>query len=529
MASTILTKEQMVQIMGQDEYNAMIKETDKLIVERKLTADYAKSKIPDIQDAEKAYLGLLESFKADNPSLKMSLYQEGKFAQALLQDGYDSNLIKQAIVAHSPLANEPGKFSMGYANNVITKSEAVIDRINTIKNWVETPNSANVITEKQLIENDYIILAQQHLQEPANKITPAVDIEIAGKLLHKWEEIENVGHAIQEVSPVAQEAGRNPEGYEKFIKMRLQERQQKHDDRLKNLEAKYEKTAHEYIRQIETWEKANPDYDFESYQDGRIAMDMLQKGHERENVQRALSEISPVAAKLNEERGVEANKYGASVAFHAAEEIKRLHELSSLPEPDGKSLSDYLRDNEAGSSAEKAYLYALKHYTDKYPGEKLNLSTDIQVAKSIAPQFSQEEIQKAVLEKSPIAIQTGRYTERYVEHVTSKAMQLHEYSRRTEKIREFVPDNRFKHRPSQEYLRQAKALQNKGVPTDKRDETIAKAMLAKDFSSTTVAKTVAKYSPQFVKKEDLLTVKNLVKEIAKSPEIKKTLAHQISR
>lgn len=102
-----------------------------------------------------------------------------------------------------------------------------------------------------------------------------------------------------------------------------------------------------------------------------------------------------------------------------------------------------------------------------------------------------------------------------------KLSQEKEYSMRLQKIQEFAPDKRLQRTHSQEYLKQAKILHEKNYPVDKRDEVIAKSMLAKGIGKNAVIRAIAKHSPQYTAREGQMAVRKLVKEIAQSPEIKR--------
>ena len=102
---------------------------------------------------------------------------------------------------------------------------------------------------------------------------------------------------------------------------------------------------------------------------------------------------------------------------------------------------------------------------------------------------------------------------------------------RQEKIRDFIPIKSLQSLPSQEYLQQAKSLYAKGHTPEKADEIITKSMLSKGFSNKAVAQALTKNSPQFAVKRGQLAATALVRDLARTPEVKRamSIAQNLSR
>lgn len=390
------------------------------------------------------YRLLLDKHLREYPTTPFTEYEEGMLAKSLLNDGHAPEAVIEAIVLHSPLANQPGKFANGYAASIVRKSQKSLDAISLIQQVVQDFNIPSEVSLEEMrhsavaearralpqIENprtlphfeavEYRIHAKV-LLDKNEKLNAAFDTKIAKQLLQAQWNIEAVKKAMLTASPIAKEAGRNPDNYVSFILKKAVERQAREEQQQLERENTYDDTLLEYLRQAEAARAAYPNQEFGNFQDGQIAIDMLKDGYDRVNLQRAIAEISPVAQKLLVEKGLPVESYARSVVYRASENRKRVAVVDKLQPPrQGQSLQDYLASFRP-QNASAAYQLSLKHFRSNYPDGQLNTLVDTQIAKSMLQEYSSAEIEKAIQAASPVAIMPGRYTERYAGKVLTEA------------------------------------------------------------------------------------------------------------
>lgn len=502
------------------------------------------------EQAIREYLTHYEHFSMENPALKLSDYHEGLIAKKLLRANLSPDDIVEAISTQSPIANQPGKFAYGYASGILQKSINSIEAEDNIKNIdrsIDMAGSLEVIEYRQLAKNQL---------DKEEKINAAFDTKIAAKMLQLGFHEKEVRDAIMEASPIAREAGRNQENYASYITKKAVERKERYVEKLKSIEATYDQTIEEYLARAENVRAAYPDQTYGNFQDGRIAIEMLRQGYFKDNIERAIAEISPVAAKLAHEKELPPERYAKSIVYRATQNIKKMEDIENLPQPQNDiSQVDYLSSVQP-QSAIQAYQYTMKYFMTQNPDANLNTFVDTQITKSLLSQYTKAEVEAAIISASPIAVLPGRNTERYVASVIHQASEQldRQYARihkneqtlktepaanqqvvvndkeiRLNQIKEFNQPVTQRKNAAHEYLRQAQQLDKKGITSVDADSRITKSMLKKGYSQETIAKTLSKYSPEYTGTLDNKPAKAYVKSIANSPSMKKVLAEAYTR
>ncbi len=362
-----------------------------------------------VDQTQKAYQEALASITGE-----LNQYREGKLVEGLLRDGHAVESLKQAIAKNSPLANAEGKLPMGYATHMVNRSSEVLQTLNEVKD-VKTIVDAR---------SAYQMALQKQLDDPTVKLNSSLDSKIAAGLIRNGYSLEEVQSAIASASPIAREAGRSVDNYSKYVVEQAVVRNEKYAAHQNDLVENYPATASEYISRMEKAREAlasSPGKEITSFNDGQIVSDMLKSGCPRDNVIKAVSEISPVAYKLQEEKGVSSDKYARGVVLRVEESIGREEKIDQvgLMPSEGQNVLDYLKVANPASAME-AYLYSAKHYMSHNPEAHHNAFVDAQISHPLLQKYPAEEIQKAVSEMSPAAIQPGRNAENYGEFVVNK-------------------------------------------------------------------------------------------------------------
>lgn len=406
-----------------------------------MTNSIEVGKIFTLDETKEAYQKALDELKSRGSVL--SVYQDGKIVENLFKDGHDSDSIKQAVSELSPIANQPGKFSMGYANNLVDKSRAVLEAVIEINNLdinLQVDKSAKLqdkldallkapglpkgygdptsIPHLEYANAEYRIYAKD-LMNNGQSLNSEFDIKIAGKMLRAGYPADITQRAIIAASPVAQQPIRNPERYAKYAVDKALDLQKKREKRLEEIDANYDKAARSYVDKVQAIQAANPEREYTSYWDGRVVADMFREGTARENIQKAVKELSPLAASLQEEKKVSPERYANRIVYQVLQSIERQH---AAQYKDVTGIEERLKSDPTLVSATEAYQYSLKSYIDK---EAIpNAFVDTQIAKGMLTQeYSQEEIQKALIEASPVAIEPGRTPERYANSIAEQAVE----------------------------------------------------------------------------------------------------------
>lgn len=357
-----------------------------------------------VDETVEAYTRGREAFATEYPTGIFNSYQDGKLIEKLLRAGHDPELLKQVVAEHSTVANQPGKYAIGYAQNAVTKSLEVVKAIQQLQELQDAlpPN----LRDYKQFANELLV------KEAAAKMTASFDIRIAGKMLDAGHTLEQIQEAVSLTSPIAKEPGRHSGNYAKYIIQQAAERQVLYQKRQQKLDANYDKAVSEYLRQAQNIIEANPERELNNYWDGRIAAEMLVKGYEKENVIKAIAEISPAALKLHQDKGLESGIYAKSIVYHALESLKRQEAAYSLPERTPIDASPVLE-----------YQYQLKAILDN--AGTPNQFVDTQIAKAMLVQQIQEnDIINALYEASPVASAPGRISDRYAAMVVQNAKEL---------------------------------------------------------------------------------------------------------
>lgn len=489
-----------------------------------------------LDETKEAYQNLFME-ATQNSVTNLTSYQDGKIAERLVSQGHDDEFIKAAIAELSPIANEQGKFPIGYASHLVESSKEVLAAIAFIKstnNQIDEALAADNIVDsiKRLSEISqnhpgvmaYIVEAQNQMTaNPDIKLNAAFDTGISYKLLKNGHPVDSIKEAIELASPIAKEPGRNPINYAKYIVTKIEEKL----DRLHEFQAKidneYDQTAEAYIKKIQSVQEANPSRVLNNYWDGQISLDLVRSGHEPENIRRVLREISPVAQKLSQEKNVLPEKYANRIVYQFQNVLQR-EDAARFIEP---------KDDLAklGSPIEE-YKHHLKTYLD---GETIpNNFIDTQISKAmLQDKYIAEDIQKAILEASPVAVEPGRTAEHYSQKIIEQAVEQLERQYQITAEREVLKTIESAPRiedlgnaPKTEDLYNAYAKVAISESHDKwspeLDSAIAVNMLKAGIKSSRV-ESALKYSPSLVRKVDTEKVKaarTIVNQVKKNePEL----------
>jgi hypothetical protein len=190
-------------------------------VRRVETQNLHKAHTESIQSEYNRQYGL--AAEGVNATANMAAYQQGRAALSMLTAGVSSAEIKQAMF--DDLAQEaiPDKF--GYIENIMEHASNVYARMQAL----ETINSTDKATTAQEVYMHR--LADQAKNRKA--VHSSMDIDIMSEMLYENKftaaEIRTV---IKENSPIATEAGRDPEYVEQFVEPRARDYLAKEEEKL---------------------------------------------------------------------------------------------------------------------------------------------------------------------------------------------------------------------------------------------------------------------------------------------------------
>lgn len=336
-------------------------------------------------------------------------YQEGRIVRELLEQGHDKNNLIKAITENTVV--KEGKNPENYAKYIVN---GVINEMNaekTIRDFDDTFlnfNSPLTLSEK------YLNRAKKILdRNPDERFNASIDTFVAKTLINDRSDVEKIKETIAELSPISKQPGMTPD-YPAQVIEKAYEKLALEQENMRKINANYPAVAEAYIHQAEQWKNANPEREYSNYSDGKIAMQLLRNGHEPENVQKILSEMSIVAYNLNQEKGTDTERYAKAVVYQTMQSMERYENAKSVEPKENPEIK--------APTAAVEYQHHLKEYIDR--GANINANVDIAISKTMLGQgYSNDEVYKAINDVSPVIIEAGRNPENYVKYIQSSVEQ----------------------------------------------------------------------------------------------------------
>jgi len=259
------------------------------------------------ESAKSSYLQMAADFQERFQDRKHSTFTDGKIAQKMLDNGHYKENVSRLIAEFSPnakeLQQEKGWDPQKYAQNVayhVTESYKRQKNIEKILAPTEDQSLADYVKSNspKTVQELYLYTAKHYLaNNPEASHNRFVDTQIVKNMMPAYSP-GVIAEAVAEQSPVAIEAGRDPQDYSQFVidnacKESILEQQQQrvkfiHD--FKHNPAVDKKPAQIYLQQANSLQaqgRTSKEYDV------TIVRSMLMKGISLKDVSAAVQRYSP--------------------------------------------------------------------------------------------------------------------------------------------------------------------------------------------------------------------------------------------